>query len=267
MKTCCLILTIGLASVSCLGVEAADGPDAPDLFRAIDCEGAYPGHLQGVCADPGGGIYWSFTDVLVKTDSEGHILKRASVASHHGDLCFHEGRIYVAVNLGAFNRPAGQADSWVYVYDADTLEEVARQAVPEVVHGAGGMACDGKRLIVVGGLPSGVDENYVYEYDLALAFQKRHVLASGYTLMGIQTAAFADGHWWFGCYGAPKVVLQADEAFEPTGRWNFDASLGIVPLDDARFLIGSNTRKPDRGHVGHLRPALADKRDGPRFVE
>ncbi|MCB1085407.1 MAG: hypothetical protein KDM63_00055 [Verrucomicrobiae bacterium] len=61
------------------------------------------------------------------------------MADHHGDLCFHGGKIFVAVNLGKFNDPKGNADSWVYVYDAANLKELAKHPVPEVFHGAGGM--------------------------------------------------------------------------------------------------------------------------------
>jgi hypothetical protein len=53
-------------------------------------------------------------------------------------------------------------------------------------------------------------ENYAYEYDGDFKFVKRHVLDSGFTLVGIQTAAFANDHWWFGCYGEPKILLKAD---------------------------------------------------------
>lgn len=48
--------------------------------------------------------------------------------------------IYVAVNLGKFNRTAGEADSWVFVYDSHTLKELARFPIPEFVHGAGGIS-------------------------------------------------------------------------------------------------------------------------------
>jgi hypothetical protein len=89
--------------------------------QTVTCEGTYPKHLQGVCVD-GEFIYWCFTTELVKTDRSGKRLKQIPVADHHGDLCLHSGRLYVAVNLGKFNDPHGNADSWVYEYNAETLQ-------------------------------------------------------------------------------------------------------------------------------------------------
>ena len=113
----------------------------------------------------------------------------------------------MAVNFGEFNKEAGRADSWVYVYDAGGLDLIEKHAVPEVVHGAGGIDCHDGTFYVVGGLPEGHDANYVYEYDRDFRFVGRHVIESGYTFMGIQTACHADGCWWFGCYGRPPCPV------------------------------------------------------------
>ncbi len=231
-------------------------------FHATMCDGSYPRHLQGICTDERDAIFWSWTDALVKTGTDGRILRRVPVANHHGDLCFHAGRVYVAVNLGKFNEPPGKADSWVYVYDGETLAELARHPVPELVHGAGGMAFHAGKFLVVGGLPPDVNENHLYEYDENFRFVQRHVLASGHTDKGIQTAAFADGSWWFGCYGKPKILLRVNEQFRLTGRWEFDASLGITPLSVGRFLIGQNTAIKDAGHRGRVVIARPDPEKG-----
>ena len=229
---------------------------------ATACEGIYPRHLQGICTNDKDDIYWCWTDFLVKTDTRGRVLKKVPVANHHGDLCFHKGRVYVATNLGKFNRPAGEADSWVYVYDGETLTELAKHPVPELVHGAGGMAYHDGKFIIVGGLPPSVNENYLYEYDESFQFQKRHVLASGYTLMGIQTAAYADGAWWFGCYGKPAVLLRADDKFRFTGKWEFNVSVGIAPINGGRFLIAQNTPVKGKGHEAIVFIAKTDAKAG-----
>ena len=40
------------------------------------------------------------------------------------------------------------------------------------------------------------------------------VVKSGYTRLGVQTAAFADGRWWFGCYGSYLNLRRASSATE-----------------------------------------------------
>lgn len=240
---------------------------AAEPFHPVACEGAYPKHLQGVCTNERDAIYWSFTTTLVKTDVDGHVTQKVRVADHHGDLCFHHGMLYVAVNLGQFNQPAGKEDSWVYVYDGDTLQEMAKHKVPELVHGAGGIAFHDGRFYVVGGLPPGAKENYVYEYDASFVFQKRHVVNSGYTLMGIQTIAHSADCWWLGCYGNPRVLVKADQTFSTLGKWNFDASLGLIPLTDGRFLVASGKLALGSGYSARLRLAVPDEKSGLRFVD
>ncbi len=61
----------------------------------------FKGHVQGVCTD-GTNIYWSMTYDLVKTDQSGRELARYSDKFHMGDLCWHDGRIYVGVNRMAY---------------------------------------------------------------------------------------------------------------------------------------------------------------------
>lgn len=235
------------------------------------CEGSYSHHLQGVCADEDGSIFWSFTTKLVKTDRGGKVVKAVDVDDHHGDRCLVDGSVYVAVNLGKFNDPAGNADSWVYVYRAEDLSLVAKHKTPEVFHGAGGIAHRDGKFLVVGGLPDDVAENYVYEYDPEFRFVKKHVLAGGHTHLGIQTAAFADGAWWFGCYGRPKsasapatpaILLKADASLGKVDRFEFDAALGILPVGGGRFLIARGGTDGTKRQTGRLVRATADGTSG-----
>ncbi len=248
-----------LAAVLLLAASA----NAAD-FRNVECNGFYRHHLQGMCVDDEA-IYWCFTTQLVKTDVAGKLLKQAPVANHHGDLCHHDGKLYVAVNLGRFNHPEGKADSWVYVYDAETLAELARHQTQEVFHGAGGIGVREGRFYVVGGLPAGVQENYVYEYDGVFRFLKKHTVKSGHTHLGIQTATFANDRWWFGCYGSPAVLLVTDADFAMKGRYEFNCSLGIAGLPDGRMLVASGRCEKSKGCTGNVKLAAADAESGLQY--
>ena len=236
------------------------GKSLGEMFKVL-CEGKYQHHLQGVCTDEKA-IFWSFTTTLVKTDMEGTLLKKIPVTNHHGDLCFHDDKLYVAVNLGKFNDPEGNADSWIYIYDAKSLKELARHETQEVFHGAGGIGYRSGHFFVVGGLPDAVDENYVYEYDDKFKFLKRHVIKSGHTHLGIQTATFAHDRWWFGCYGDPKILLVTDADFQMKGRFEIDCSLGIEGVTGGRLLVGDGRCEKDKGCTGSLQTAFPDDQVG-----
>ena len=235
-------------------------------FRNVTCEGMYQHHLQGICVNMET-IFWSFTTTLVKTDLDGKLLNKVPVANHHGDLCHHDGKLYVAVNLGKFNDPQGNADSWVYVYDAKTLKELARHEIQEAIHGAGGIGIRNGRFFVVGGLPDGVEENYVYEYDDAFNFVEKHVILSGHTHLGIQTAAYAHDRWWFGCYGTPGILLTTDTDFRMKGRYEFNCSLGIEGLSDGRLLSANGRCEKDKGCLGTVQVTLPDEIAGLRYLK
>ena len=239
------------------GANQTKAPKSPD---SVLCAGKYAGHLQGICRGSGGNFFWSFTQALVKTNIQGKVMKKVKVADHHGDVCFANGKIYCAVNFGAFNDPKGNADNWVYVYDSKNLECLAKHPVPEVKHGAGGIAVKSGRFIVVGGLPEGIQENYVYEYDKAFHFKKRHIVKSGWTKLGIQAAAFAQGHWWFGCYG--NVLLKTTPDFKVVGKYNFNCGYGVLrgPNNKSLYCAGGTTDKGSSdGNIKAVKVAKFEK--------
>jgi enterochelin esterase-like enzyme len=239
----------------------ASPAQAPEISSALQ----YPKHLQGIGCD-GHSLFWSFTTTLVKSDLQGTVLKSVPVADHHGDLCVHDGKVFVAVNLGKFNDPAGHADSWVFAYDAASLKELARYPVPEVFHGAGGIGVHNGNFFIVGGLPETVPENYVYEYDARFTFQRKHTIASGHTELGIQTAAFAHGRWYFGCYGKPQQLLITDTDFRLLGRYPWDCSLGIEALPGGRLLSASGLCSGTAGCTGKIRTAIPDEQTGLKLL-
>ena len=77
---------------------------------------SYKSHLQGIAADETG-IYWSFTDTLVKTDWQLKVLKEVRFPRcHGGDLCVAEGDIYWGMLLRKPDLIAANSNSKGAVY-------------------------------------------------------------------------------------------------------------------------------------------------------
>ncbi|MBQ6009980.1 MAG: hypothetical protein IJL17_15705 [Kiritimatiellae bacterium] len=241
-------LVLSLASaLFAAGAAVAQLPDR------IVCAGDYGGHLQGVATD-GESIYWSFTVAVVKTDLAGKILASRKAPSHQGDLCYKDGVVYVAVNLGKFNTET-RGVSQVTAYDAKTLEPLKTIPLPEMPHGAGGMTWKGDKFYIIGGLPLKHEKNYVYEYTSDFTFVKRHDLDTGFTWMGIQTAAHEDNAFYFGIYGSkgdPSGVLACPDDLSSYTRYTGAGSVGIIKLDGAYYLGGTGRDKATKRNTGHL---------------
>jgi hypothetical protein len=227
----------------------AQGP----VRQAIVCEGKYPQHLQGIAGDQQDTLYWSFTTTLLKTDMGGAVLAEVPVETHHGDLCYVDGKVYVAYS-NFFNRPG--ADSKVHIYDADDLSLLDVRNVPEASFGAGGVGHHNGHFFIVGGLPVGYEQNYVYEYDEDFRYLRTHTIESGYTRLGIQTVCFHDGFWWFGCYtvDGKKGLLKTDEEFKLLGVYDVSPSIGILGWGDGRFLFAKHFGDPYQAKAVWARP-------------
>jgi len=234
----CFALCTALLGLLCICQAADEGPTLP---RKITCEGQYRSHLQGIAGNRKDALYWSFTDTLVKTDLSGRVLARASVKSHHGDLCYHKGLVYVAYS-NTFNKPG--ADSKVFIYDAADLSPVGVKDIPEVTYGAGGIEAHNGRFYVIGGLPKEHTQNFVYEYDAQFRHLATHTIDSGYTNLGIQTICFHEGFWWLGCYTVSgerrKGLLKTTEDFTLLADYNISPSVGIVSWGKAGLLVAQH---------------------------
>lgn len=244
-------------------VEVSRTPTADfDLFRwtaALHAEDAgRPQHLQGVAIDPEFHVYWSWTDRLVKTDTAGQILVEVEAPDHQGDLCWHDGKVVVAVNHGKFNDPDEAHDSYAYVYDAATLELLERHPLPEARYGAGGICRAGGHWVVVTGLPVELADdpraaNEVHLYDDAFHHVRTVWLPGGWTRLGIQTATYASGRFLFGCYGSPRVTLVASPDLQHVRRIEgLDCAYGVAAIPGGGVVLATDTRDAAGLHHGRL---------------
>lgn len=254
---CCLFTAAAL-------VCSAASPVPADR---VDCPGAYGGHLQGLATD-GAAVYWSFTKQIVKTDLAGKLLAVQEAPSHQGDLCVKDGVVYVAVNRGRFNHETG-AVSEVTAYEAATLKPIRTWPLPEMPHGAGGMTWRGDRFFVVGGLPASHECNYVYEYTPDFKLVRRHDLPTGFTLMGIQTAAYEEGRFLFGIYGDkgnPSGVLVVADDLKTWTRYTGPGNVGILRFG-GRYYVGGTGRDPKtKGNTGCIQYVPGFLGDASRYV-
>lgn len=248
LASVCVFTILSFHDSERVTIESEEAPDGYKRTTTITCEGKYPQHLQGIVVG-GKNIFWSFTTDLLKTDLKGKLETKVKVPYHHGDLTYHDGMIYVAAGFGKWNNIQGLADSWVYVYDAKDLKQIARHRIPQLVYGAGGLVYHKDRFWVVGGLPNEVNENYIYEYDTSFTFIKRHTIQTGHTHLGIQTIEYHDGQFWLGCYGDSKLIKLNDK-LEVVGRDAFDPSLGMASRSKKEIWIGTNTGNSKEGYVG-----------------
>lgn len=247
-----------MLSLTLIASALSSVPAAPEWPFEVACEGRYEFHLQGVATNGVDEIYWSFTNVVMKTDLDGKVLAKADGPYHHGDLCYHDGRVYVAWS-NFFNKPG--ADSHVWVYDAESLELLEKHPVPEVTFGAGGMDVQDGHFFVIGGLPTEIDENYVYEYDADFTHLRTHVIASGHTHLGIQTACFHDDRWWFGCYskdGNPGLLV-CDAEMNLLSAHRISPSIGLIGWGEGRFLMAKHFGEH---YQAKLIPMVADEERG-----
>lgn len=190
LSTCGVMLTV-LAVMVFSAVAAMPGA------VKLDSE-EFSGHVQGVCTD-GTNIYWSMTYDLVKTDKTGKELARYSDKLHMGDLCFHDGKIYVGVN-GREKNGTRRGDE-VWVFDPVKLERIKVYPTPQTVWCNNGIEWYGGRFWIISCTPLHSRYNYVFEYTEDFKFVQCRPIESGWTEVGVQTICLWGDKMLFGCYG------------------------------------------------------------------
>lgn len=204
----------------------------------IVCSGVYAGHLQGVDTD-GRSIYWAFTECVVRTGTDGKVLAKHTVKGHAGDPCWYDGRLYVPVAQGSFNRKLKKGEvSKNYIYEfTPELKLVKIHHVPQVGYGAGCIAAHKGRFFISGGRPKGKKGNTVYEYSVKFKFLRRHELKFD-SVVGIQTIKRLAGRWYFGCYGTGGMTVVTDDDFRVSGRVRPLLAVGMIEAADGLVLKG-----------------------------
>jgi len=220
----------------------------------IVCGGVYAGHLQGVDTD-GSSIYWVFTKCVVRTGTGGKVLAKRAVKGHAGDPCWYNGRLYVPVAQGSFNRELKKGEaSKNYIYEfTPELKLVKIHHVPQVGYGVGCIAAHKGRFFISGGRPQGKKGNTVYEYSVKFKFRRKHELGFD-SVVGIQTIKHLGGRWYFGCYGTGGMTIVTDDDFRVSGRVRPLLAVGMIEAADGLVLKGDvEWVTPDKTGRGVLR--------------
>ena len=216
---------------------------AVDNYKKVACTGGFRGHLQGIEAH-NGKIFWSHTHNLIRTDSNGVIEKYIDAPYHHGDICIHNNKLYVAVNLGVFDQKKGAKNS-VWIYDLD-LNFIKKIPIKEFEGGLGGIEYYNGSFYLVGGIHNSYKQFPLYKYDENFNLQKEYLFDVAETVCGIQTICWAYGRFWLGVYLNKESIhtnlrlWETDENLKIIKKHKIDASTGITPIenaDGANFLI------------------------------
>ena len=110
----------------------------------LNLDVSYPSHLQGVAADETG-LYFSFTDVLVKTDYKGKVLKEFKYVPHMGDLCIVDGDLFVATQFRSQPHLAANGNRKSAVLQISTDLELKKIHPLDISRGVDGITfCNGK---------------------------------------------------------------------------------------------------------------------------
>lgn len=169
-------------------------------YDSIRCDGKWPYHCQGVATD-GKNIYWSFTTVLVKTDLTGKTQTTFRIdRGHMGDLCFHDGKVFVGINNASAPDGTRVGDE-VWEFDSVTLKRLKIYPTPQTIWCNNGLEWYDGHFWVICNASQDCLYNYVFQYTPDFRFKCCRRIASGWTEHGVQAILYAKGRMMFACYG------------------------------------------------------------------
>ena len=209
------------------------------------------GHVQGLASD-GKVIFRAFDYGIIKSDMNGKFLKKADCKMlpgkswmHAGSPCLADGKLYVPVNFGSFNRNLNGKPSlnYIQIFDLE-LNFISSFHVPEVEHGAGCITYANGRFFVSGGRAYQMSGNAVFEYDKNFKFIRKYDIDIT-SYVGVQTIAFDGKYFWLGCFGNRSMSYRLARDFKDITYYDFKSSFGLSPLPSGKMLICSTMDKDE----------------------
>ncbi|MGP4110318.1 hypothetical protein ACTWP5_05300 [Streptomyces sp. 4N509B] len=180
--------------------------------------GAWPtSHVQGVTVDAENGhVYWSFTQMLVKTDLDGTVLGTVEgLTGHLGDIDLspHDGRVY-----GSLEYKAEEA-FYIAVFDVAKIDRIGMNAETD------GVMTTVHLAEVVEDFTADMNGDGVFDGDTANTPDHR------YGCSGIDGVSFGPG---FGRSGGPQRLMVAYGVYSNTERTDNDHQV-ILEYDVRRW--------------------------------
>jgi len=145
MKTtkAAILVAIAFAAGMSHAKLRTDMPEPPNWDAFLTRSGALQvrnGHTQGMCVSPNA-VYMTLQSGIYKFDWYGRLLARVEAPKHQGDICWHAGRLYTAVDIPDPEEPARGR---IFVYD----ENLSLLKTTSFEKPADGIVCMDGALIV-----------------------------------------------------------------------------------------------------------------------
>ena len=251
MKKIALIFAMACAVATAAEERPMVGAAMPDVDK-VELEGEYSGHLQDVCRDKAGYIYWAHTSCILKTDMRGKVLVKAAVEGHNAGCEVKDGILYVAV-CPMQNKTGGQTTPecrlQINEYDTETLALRAKHVLP-VNDRAGSLAILEDGSFVVGCLrPKDILSSQARFHHVGRDFSLKstHLLENVNVRLGIEVIKRTGDTLFMMLYGGPTVKVDA-KTFAEKGRLeNKGGQMGL--LFDGDHCWRGYSRQPEGGKV------------------
>jgi hypothetical protein len=213
-------LVVAVATLTLIVAAPASGAQRPDVGQLPSHihGGAWPtSHVQGVAIDTRRGhVYWSFTQMLVKTDFEGNVIGTVEgLTGHLGDLDLNarDGRVY-----GSLEYKAEKA-FYIAIFDVRRIDRIGMNAETD------GIMTTVHLDEVVEDFTADMDGNGVFDGDTANTLDHR------YGSSGIDGVAFGPA---FGKRRGKEKLKVAYGVYSNTARQDNDHQV-VLEYDVTRW--------------------------------